>query len=410
MLRLPALKSVFAWPFHVLTVMVLVSLACSFGSAPKSGATPVPAAAEASPTTKSVQTEPTATHVAQAESPLPSPTVVEGEELATEQPSGDQAQSKPAAGSREGMLELLQGEFWPQETIQVTLKASQPMPEGAWVGVLPAGAPHGVASENDELDSDYEMVEGIQSGTTELTAPNTPGAYEVRLIDPTAELGRQELDTVGFTVVAHDVSDVSLELDKTSYGPGEEIQVSYTAPDTLPLDAWIGLVPSPIAHGDSGAVDAHDVDFEYLSGVPEGILTLTAPSEPGDYDVRMFDSAVTDGKEITFVTLKVVAHDASQASLSLKKNILAPGDEFEVTFTAPASLPDDAWVGILPADVAHGSESEADGFDLGYEYLEGQVSGTFTFVAPEDPGKYDVRMFDTDSEGVELTSISFEVR
>jgi hypothetical protein len=38
------------------------------------------------------------------------------------------------------------------------------------------------------------------------------------------------------------------------------------------------------------------------------------------------------------------------------------------------------------------------------------TSGTMTFTAPGDAGKYDFRMHDTDANGVEVTSITFEVK
>jgi hypothetical protein len=67
-------------------------------------------------------------------------------------------------------------------------------------------------------------------------------------------------------------------------------------------------------------------------------------------------------------------------------------------------------VGIIPSDVPHGSEEENDGHDVSYRYLEGKTAGLLTFNVPEEKGSYDVRMHDTDNNGNEITSVSFQVQ
>ena len=78
-------------------------------------------------------------------------------------------------------------------------------------------------------------------------------------------------------------------------------------------------------------------------------------------------------------------------------------------FAAPDSFPSDAWVGIIPSDVPHGSEATNDENDLDYEYLDGQESGALTFVAPNEVGSYDFRLHDTDQDGQEVASVTFQV-
>lgn len=99
------------------------------------------------------------------------------------------------------------------------------------------------------------------------------------------------------------------------------------------------------------------------------------------------------------------------ASLTITSGtgVYAPGESIEIAFTAPASFMQDAWIGIIPSSIAHGSEAENDLNDLDYQYLMGQSSGTMTFNAPAEPGQYDFRMHDTDDNGVEVASASFTV-
>lgn len=96
-------------------------------------------------------------------------------------------------------------------------------------------------------------------------------------------------------------------------------------------------------------------------------------------------------------------------SLHIEKVQYQPGEVIHVQFTAPADFPTDAWIGIVPSDTPHGSEEENDAVDLQYEHLDGRSSGLILFNAPEEPGSYDIRMFDSDSAGQEQAFLTFEV-
>ncbi len=97
-------------------------------------------------------------------------------------------------------------------------------------------------------------------------------------------------------------------------------------------------------------------------------------------------------------------------SLTTDKATYAPGETIGVKFAAPAGLPDNAWVGIIPSSVPHGDEATNDNYDLTYQYLKGMTSGTLTFAAPAVAGSYDFRMHDTDDGGKEIASVTFTVK
>jgi len=198
---------------------------------------------------------------------------------------------------------------------------------------------------------------------------------------------------------------------KLVVGPRERVRVQFTTPATISENAWVGIVPSNVPHGSEAENDEHDVDYQYLEGKTNGLLSFEAPAVPGSYDIRMFDTD-GDGKELASVTFEVVltSPNIGKGTLSIAKASFAPGEEIAVEFTTDPSFPPEAWVGIIPADVPHGSEDENDQYDLSYLYLEGQTSGTLMFTAPEEPGSYDLRMHDTDADGVEVTSVTFVVK
>ena len=100
---------------------------------------------------------------------------------------------------------------------------------------------------------------------------------------------------------------------------------------------------------------------------------------------------------------------APESKLSLKRATYQSGEVISVTYVAPQGLPDNAWVGIIPADIQHGKEDLNDKYDLAYKYLRGSTSGDLVFNAPNKPGKYDFRLHDTDNNGVELAFVTFTV-
>ncbi|MDA8018079.1 MAG: OmpA family protein [Thermoanaerobaculia bacterium] len=198
----------------------------------------------------------------------------------------------------------------------------------------------------------------------------------------------------------------TLRLDKVQYTPGETIHVRFEAESYA--DAWAGIVPSSVEHGQESINDQNDVEYRYLNGETQGVLEFQAPAEPGRYDVRLNDSD-NSGRETAHVSFVVARPDAAEATLALDSKRYAPGAALAVSFTAPAGLADDAWVGIVPAEVPHGEESVNDLHDIAYQHLNGDISGRLQFTAPATEGRWTVRLHNTDSSGRELTSVPFQV-
>ena len=82
----------------------------------------------------------------------------------------------------------------------------------------------------------------------------------------------------------------------------------------------------------------------------------------------------------------------------------------EFTFSVPPGLDKNAWIGTVPSQIKHGSESENDEHDVNYLYLDGRDSGTLKILAPRRPGNYDLRLHDTNDDGSEIAYASFTVK
>jgi len=108
------------------------------------------------------------------------------------------------------------------------------------------------------------------------------------------------------------------------------------------------------------------------------------------------------------VTESVTVGDAA-GKLVLEKKVFLPLEKVVVTFTAQPDYADGAWVGLIPSAVPH-TETDADAHDIAYEYIKKRTSGQMAFQAPREQGSYDLRMFNTDTNGKETASVTFEVK
>lgn len=200
-------------------------------------------------------------------------------------------------------------------------------------------------------------------------------------------------------------SSSTLQLDKTIFAVGEEIAVHFSVGDRVAENAWIGIIPSNVPHGSETENDKNDITYQYLNGVQGGTLIFKAPGQIGDYDFRMHDTD-NNGREIASVSFHV---GGSTGTLSLDRSTFLINEEIAVHFTAGPGFAENAWIGIIPSHVPHGSEAENDRNDMTYQYLKNMQSGTLIFRAPGEPGAYDFRMHDTDNNGKEVASVSFQV-
>lgn len=202
-----------------------------------------------------------------------------------------------------------------------------------------------------------------------------------------------------------------LSLSSREFKPGQSITVNYSAEGEFGSNSWIGIIPSEIEHGDESRNDQHDVSYQYFKD-KKGNLKFTAPEKPGKYDFRMHTSDAS-GKEVAYVTFTVaelVEETDTDYKLSSNKTSYKAGEDITVTFTASPNWGSNAWIGIIPSEIEHGDESKNDQHDVSYKYLSGKTSGSITLKAPDKPGKYDLRMHDSDSNGKEIKYVSFTVK
>ena len=306
----------------------------------------------------------------------------------------------PAVCFAEAKLTLSKSKLSPGEKFTVQYSINAPVKPSFWIGIIPSDIPHGKENQNDAHDVAYQYTPAA-TGSVDFEAPVVPGAYDLRWSGDGAEL-----TSISLEVIAVDYKP-SLKLAQTTFNPGDNIDLQFSVAAQLPKSAWLGIIPSDIPHGKAEVNDQHDVDYQYVGEKTSETLHFRAPEKPGSWDFRLNNTS-GNGTEIASVTFQV-ATVKLEGTLKLQKDVYAPGENIELAFTAPEALSPTAWVGIIPSDISHGKEDVNDQHDIQYAYLEKKGSGSLHFVAPPEQGSYDFRMNSSDSNGVEITSVTFKV-
>ena len=105
-------------------------------------------------------------------------------------------------------------------------------------------------------------------------------------------------------------SGVRLSVEKTVFDPGEEFRVSYSGVTAgmAAAHAWIGI---SAAGADAASYFNQDYTYYQYTGIGSGSLTLTAPAEPGEYELRFYTG--NDAAEENFDRAAVIAFTVAGA-------------------------------------------------------------------------------------------------
>lgn len=201
------------------------------------------------------------------------------------------------------------------------------------------------------------------AGALDLRAPSTPGRYALRYVSP----ARQKPILATRIVIVSPASSIVR-------GPIEAM-----ANDTILVEAdgpfaddhWIGFARKGSAPGDY-------VGTSWIRPDPSGRTraTLTAPEEPGDYELRyvLKEGAEVIGRQ----SIRVIA--SAGAFLDSPTRVQA-ASSFDVAFTGPRNPSGGAYIGIVP------SRGSSEAY---ITYCNLPESGPCTISAPADPGSFDL--------------------
>ncbi|MFW8567288.1 vWA domain-containing protein [Orrella sp. 11846] len=216
-----------------------------------------------------------------------------------------------------------------------------------YVTIVPVGANEGT----------YTNYQRVREGTeNQLTAPSDPGLYEVRYV---LQEGSRTLASAPVEVVAADVG-ITAPPQVTA---GSSFKVSWSS-SVHPQD-YVTIVP----------VGANEGTYTNYQRVREGTENqLTAPSDPGLYEVRY---VLQEGsRTLASAPVEVVAADVG---ITAPPQVTA-GSSFKVSWSSSVHPQD--YVTIVPVGANEGTYTN---YQRVREGTENQLT------APSDPGLYEVR-------------------
>ena len=179
----------------------------------------------------------------------------------------------------------------------------------------------------------------------------------------------------------------SITVQQSTVRPGEDITATFSGTDRS--NAWIGFYKS-----DAG--DRSYSSYTYVRN-SDGTYTVTAPTDFGTYNFRLFNDGGYDQRIAVSQTITVVQHNPT---FQLPKTFFAPAENMTVQFAEAPPL-STAWIGLYKTDADDRSY-------IKYTYLRG-TSGSYTLDLPRDEGQYEFRIFQDSGYTRVGTSQSFTI-
>ena len=248
-----------------------------------------------------------------------------------------------------------------------------PVNRNDYIVIVPAGAPEGTSGHSRRASSRVSD----DGAPVRIQAPDALGTYEVRYVVNQSDrvLAAQEVT----------LTPVTATLDAPeSVLPGSDFEVAWEGP--VNRNDFIAIVRPDAPAGDSG--DSRSAS----SRVSEGPVTLTAPDEEGEYELRY----VINDSDRTLAARSILVASAD-VTLSVDGPVAA-GGVVEVAFTGPGRFED------MIEIVDPGAAPDDDAIQ-GARASQGNPSQLF---APTSAGSFEVRYRATDS-GEVLATIPLEV-
>ena len=305
-----------------------------------------------------------------------------------------------AAGAYLAAPRLVLGALSFSETEDITVSFAN-LPDGASavVRIVPKATDAKTLTESRVDDATRESARFFPDSRL------VPGLYwAIATVDP-GDGGAELALSADFLVT---LGQAVLETDKADYAPGEQITVRFSGMSGDRQDyVSTALVGSP---------NSAFIAYAYAQGQRDGSLTLTAPTEPGEYELRAFfrEDESTLRASLPFAVTGSASpatpppaapglpSPEARATLSLDKPEYAPGATVTIAYAGMFGHPQD-YVATATAGAPNSSY-------LQYRYTEGAKTGTATLTAPTEPGAYELRAFFMEDEAILRASLPFTVK
>lgn len=317
----------------------------------------------------------------------------------------DQKRVEVFADPAPGMLALDQQVYEVGAPIQVSATLDRDRYfHSAWVGMFAPSISLDGGVEQEEYRLTWQWLNKEQM-MAQFAAPNRAGTYEFRIFDREGA-SAFELDRISFEVKASLQPD-AIGLKYDSFVVGEKISIPITLePNRFYASPWLGLfetAAAPVAGNARRSI--RRLTWNWVA--TDQAVELIAPSQPGIYEVRLFDREHLPYEIDTFeITVTV---PPTPGAISLNKSRYEIGEPIVITTKLESGrFYASPWIGIYD----HGPEQIAGGVKIARSQLsrawvaDGQPT---TLPAVNHPGTYRVRLYDRETAGFILDGTEFEV-
>jgi len=248
----------------------------------------------------------------------------------------------------------------------------------------------------------YEYVHSLIAGEWEVNAPREVGEYEIRVYDNDRE---EDSLLAKIPLQVKYITDkvATVKLDKEVYTPreGMVVVVEGVSEAQVQMNAYVSIYKKGARHDQYGA-------YEYIRNLIANKWEVEAPTEVGEYEVRLYASDGNYVDENLYVTVSFkVAYTTTQASVQLNKSNFAPYEKIIVTVSGvtEAQVQMNAYVSIYKKGARHDQYGA-------YEYIRNLIADKWEVEAPSDVGEYEIRVYAADGAYTDealLVSVPFTV-
>ncbi|VAW61695.1 hypothetical protein MNBD_GAMMA09-3873 [hydrothermal vent metagenome] len=229
-------------------------------------------------------------------------------------------------------LSIITQKIKPGQPLDIKINSKFKMNKQAWVGIFSTD----ISTETATGFTSYNYITDKKGDTLRMIAPGKTGDYELRVY--AAEYGAL-IKQQGFRVGELNLTGIKFSLNKKKYDPEENVIIKYTGHADLTDHAWLGLYETGIKNSDTRKY----IDYQYLKPKTGGELIFKAPSNKGQYQIRLFYNDY--GPELLSPATFTVTSSINEAYL--KKNITEKGRvtlygiyfDTDKSNIKPASLP-----------------------------------------------------------------------
>ncbi|PWE18031.1 hypothetical protein DDZ18_05535 [Marinicauda salina] len=232
----------------------------------------------------------------------------------------------------------------------VAIAWSGPDNEGDYITIVRPDAPDGEYAR-------YAYTEG-SGGTVELRAPDEPGTWQARY--------RSGGDGAVYARATFEVEAVEAALDAPAeVGAGAHFAIAWTGPDNE--GDYITIVEPEAGEGTYGT-------YAYVAD-SGGAVSLRAPDEPGEWELRYLSGA--DDRTFARTRVDVLPVEASVEPPETAR----AGEDIAIAWTGPENEGD--YIAIARPDAPRRAYES-------YAYVA-DSGGAVSLTAPEQPGTWEVR-------------------